>query len=326
MHSSPRTQPFLLVLATQNLCSRKEVRLDRFQLLLYGECISLHLAIFIAKPLFFVVNDYLFLGGSINAVFADMHDTASVVKALDESKATRVWFTTDWYSLKKPTREKEAQLGYNVIDAIKQRSNQVQHVVYNSGAKADDASVSKKIGEFWSKVDIENYMAKELRPLQITWSVLRPVTFLDNLDDPKNGNPLTKGSVKMLTKPEKALKYISCTDIGKGSAVLLFNPDLYAGQKIDAATCEYDGPGLAKALTEASGVESKYSVSVPKFVLYLFVHPLYRLVVWFESGGYDDTEMEPFRKMVPDYQDARAWFEAKGRWANGEEFPKKMVS
>merc|ERR1711862_557510 len=82
----------------------------------------------------------------------------------------------------------------------------------------------------------------ELPPLQITWSVLRPVAFLENFDDAKNGNPLTKGKLKMLVKPEASLKYISCTDIGKGCAALLLNPDLYAGQKIDAATCESPGP------------------------------------------------------------------------------------
>jgi len=258
-------------------------------------------------------------GNSINVVQADMHDSASIIKALDQSKATRVWFTTDWWSLKSPTRAKEAQLGYNVIDAIKQRSTQVKHVVYNSAAGCDSPG-SEKIGEFGSKADIEQYMAKELPPLRITWSVLRPVAFLDNTDDAKNGNPLTKGSVKMFTKPEATLKYISCTDIGKGSVALLLNPELYAGRKIDAATCKYDGPGLAEALTKASGVECTYSKSVPRLVLYLFAHAAYRLVLWFESGGYDDIQMESFRKIVPDYQDAQAWFKAKGQWADGELF------
>lgn len=258
--------------------------------------------------------------GAINVVQADMSDITSIIKALDESKATRVWFTTDWYSISKPTRAKEAQLGYNVIDAIKQRSNQVNHVVFNSGAEADN--VPLKMEEFWSKADIEVYMEKELTPLQITWSVLRPVAFMENLDDPKNGNPLKKGSVKMLTKPECSLKYISCTDIGKGSAALLLSPELYAGQKIDAATCEYNGPELAEALSEVSGVKCKYSISVPRIVLYLFVRPLHRLVMFFEGGGYDKTEIEPFRKIVPDYQDAQAWFAAKGQWADGEKFAK----
>lgn len=257
-------------------------------------------------------------GDAINVVQADMNDATSIVDAIDKSKATRVWFTTDWYSIDKPTRAKEAQLGYNVIDAIKQRSEQVQHVVFNSGAGCD--SITTKMEEFWSKNDIELYMAKELSPLKITWSVLRPVAFMENLDDLKNGNPLKKGSVKMLTKPECPVKWISCADIGKGSAALLLDPALYAGQKIDAATCEYDGPGLAQALTEASGVKCKYSVSVPRFILYLFVYPLYLLSTWIEGGGYDDVEIEPFRKIVPDYQDARAFFAAKGQWADGEKF------
>jgi len=257
-------------------------------------------------------------GGATKVVQADMSDTASIIKALDESKATRVWFTTDWYSISKPTRAKEAQLGYNVIDAVKQRSNQVQHVVFNSGAGVD--TVSKKMEEFWSKADIEVYMANELSPLQITWSVLRPVAFMENLDDEKNGNPLTKGSVKLFIKPAAPVKYISCTDIGKGSTALLMNPDLYAFQKIDAATGEYTGPELAQALTAASGIECKYSLSVPRFVMYLFVQPLYRLATWIEGGGYKYTDVEAFRKIVPDYQDAEAWFAAKGQWADGEKF------
>jgi uncharacterized protein YbjT (DUF2867 family) len=255
-------------------------------------------------------------GDSINVVKADMNDPESIIAAIDKSKATRVWFVTDWYSIKRPSRAKEAQLGYNVIDAIKKRSNQVKHVVYNSGADADRAP--KIIGEFWSKVDIENYMEQELASVQVSWSVLRPVAFLENLDDAKNGNPLTKGSVKMLTKKDCSVKYISAADIGKGSATLLMNPEEYAGKKVDAATCEYTGSELADILTKVSGVECKYSVSVPRFVLRFFVRNLYHMVTFFEKEAYDDTNIEDYRKMVPDYQDAEAWFISKGQWANGD--------
>ena len=90
-----------------------------------------------------------------------MGDINSIVGAIDESKATRVWFTTDWYSIKKVTRAKEARLGYNVIDAIKMRSNQVQHVVYNSGAYAGE--VPTKIPEMHSKVCRNNDKARKMR-------------------------------------------------------------------------------------------------------------------------------------------------------------------
>jgi len=257
-------------------------------------------------------------GGSIKVVKADLYDTESIVAAIDESKATKVWFVTDWYSIKKPTRGKEAQLGYNVIDAVKKRSDQVQHVVFNSGAYAD--RVPENMEEFWSKVDIELYMEKELAPVGVTWSVLRPVAFLENLDDAKNGNPLKKGHIKMLTKKNCSLKYISAADIGKGSAELLINPQKYAGKKVDAATCEHTGTELAEILTKVSGVQCKYSISVPRFVLWLFVRNLYHLASWFENEGYVDTDIGSFREMVPDYQDAEAWLTSKGQWANGEKF------
>merc|ERR1712107_863653 len=102
-------------------------------------------------------------------------------------------------------------------------------------------------------------MEQELASTSTTWSVLKPVAFLENLDDSKNGNPLTKGYVKMLTKPDCKLKYIGAADIGKGSVELLLNPEEYAGKKIDAVTCEYTGPQLAQILSDVSGTKCKYA-------------------------------------------------------------------
>merc|ERR1712232_188507 len=201
---------------------------------------------------------------------------------------------------------------------IKMRSNQVEHVVYNSGAYAGE--VPESIPEMHSKADIEVYMEKELGGTSTTWSVLKPVAFLENLDDEKNGNPLKKGSLKMLTKPKCSLKYIAAADIGKGSAELLMKPAIYSGKKVDAATCEYNGPELAEILSKVSGTPCKYSISVPRFVLWLFVKNLYHLVTWFEKDGYKKTDIEAFRQIVPDYLDAEAWFAAKGSWSSGEKF------
>merc|ERR1712154_498823 len=149
------------------------------------------------------------------------------------------------------------------------------------------------------------------------YSVLKPVAFLENLDDVKNGNPLKKGYLKMLTKPSCSLKYIAAADIGKGSAELLMKPEIYSGKKIDAATCEYTGPELAEILSQVSGTKCTYKVSVPRFVLWMFVKNLYHLVRWFESDGYEKPDIDAFRKMVPDYLDAADWFAARD-WSDGE--------
>ena len=42
---------------------------------------------------------------------------------------------------------------------------------------------------------------------------------------------------------------------------------------------------LAEALTKASGEPSKFSVGLPRFVLWLMSRDLYAMIVWFEKGG-----------------------------------------
>lgn len=94
-------------------------------------------------------------------------------------------------------------------------------------------------------------MAQELPPA-CRWAVIRPVCFLENLDDSRVNNPLTKGRVKFLTKPNIIVKFISIVDLGKGAATMLMDPDTFAGHKVDAAACANSGTQLAQILSEVS--------------------------------------------------------------------------
>ena len=46
---------------------------------------------------------------------------------------------------------------------------------------------------------------------------------------------------------------------------------------------------------------------------------LYHMVTWIETVG-GSASIEEFKKLVPDAQDAKAFFEKKVQWANGEKF------
>lgn len=92
-----------------------------------------------------------------------------------------------------------------------------------------------------------------------------------------------------------------------------------AGKKIDAAAAEHTGLELAEALSEVSGVACKYSMGVPRFAVWLLMNDLYHMTKWFESVGYSG-DIDEFKKIVPDAKDAKAWFKAKEKWANGEKF------
>lgn len=254
---------------------------------------------------------------------ADFNDPASILLAIEASQANRIWFNTDYFSIpwSKRTRATEAKLGSNVIDAIKEAkvsgSCAIQHVVFSSAGNADN--VPKKLPMFWSKADVEKYMASQLDALSVTWSVLRPVAFFDNFDDAATYNPLRKGVVKFLTYPDVKVKFIASEDIGKGCAILLTNPTEYSGKVIEAAGAEHSGTEIAKALSEVSGTACMYKVAVPRFVMWLLMGDVYHMTKWIEKVGYS-TDIEAFKKIVPDAQDAHAFFREKGQWANGEKF------
>jgi uncharacterized protein YbjT (DUF2867 family) len=270
------------------------------------------------------VKNLLELKGVNKVVKADNWDVESIVSAIQESGATRLWFTTDFWSIPffSRTRASEAKLGANVIDAIK-KAGTIQHVVYSSVGDADNEKVSPKVQHFWGKADVEKYMAKEFdSDSGITWSVIRPVVFFENADDKINFNPLKKGNLKMLFYEDIPVKYIACADIGKGAAVLLTEPSVYNGKIIEAASAIHTGVQLTQALSEASGTECNYSLTMPRFALSCFLGDLFHMVDFIETEGYS-ANIEDFKKIVPDAMDAKAFFVSKGKWADGEVFEDK---
>jgi uncharacterized protein YbjT (DUF2867 family) len=267
-------------------------------------------------------KNLLELEGVNKIVKADNSDVESIVSAIQESGATRLWFTTDFWSIPyfSRTRASEAKLGANVIDAIK-KAGTIQHVVYSSIGDADSEKVSTKVGPFCGKADIEKYMTKELDlDAGITWSVIRPVVAFDNVDNAAYRNPLKKGHAKMFFHADKPIKYISGADIGKGSAVLLTEASTYKGRIIEAASANITGVELAEALSEASGTECNYSMFMSRCALrFLVGGDMFHMVNFIETEGFS-ANIEDFKKIVPDVMDAKAFFLSKGKWADGEAF------
>ena len=95
-------------------------------------------------------------GDAVSKVLpADFADPESIKAAIKESQASRIWFTTDWYAISKPTREKEFLLGKSVIDAVlevNKEKQQVKHIVYSSVGNATTAH--ENVEHFRSKGEI----------------------------------------------------------------------------------------------------------------------------------------------------------------------------
>eukprot|EP00516_Mucochytrium_quahogii_P012172 CAMPEP_0203794104 /NCGR_PEP_ID=MMETSP0100_2-20121128/6286_1 /ASSEMBLY_ACC=CAM_ASM_000210 /TAXON_ID=96639 /ORGANISM=" , Strain NY0313808BC1" /LENGTH=327 /DNA_ID=CAMNT_0050698059 /DNA_START=473 /DNA_END=1453 /DNA_ORIENTATION=- len=247
----------------------------------------------------------------VTAVKFAFGDKASAINAIKVSNATSVFFVTDYFVAAKGKGEIEVEQGKILVDACKECN--IEHVVFSSVADCD--KVPENVEHFRTKWEVEKY----LKATRLSYSILRPTAFLENLHDPANWNPLTKGSVKGLWPHDLKLKMVSCHDIGKAAAAMIENPKAWQDKTLDCVSCCVTGDQLAVALSEASGVRSTYSVAVPRFAQYFFMNDLYNMVSYFENPGYS-SPLEPFRKAVPDAMGPKEFFTYLGKWGDGEKF------
>jgi hypothetical protein len=147
-------------------------------------------------------------------------------------------------------------------------------------------------------------------------SIIRPVAFFENLDDPANYNPLKKGQVKFLT--DCKVKFVSTYDVGKAVAHLVLFPFAFNRRIIDAVSWEGTLAELAQALERVSGIETRGKLSMPKWLRRLLLNDLHYMCVYFEKGYPESTaNVEIFRKMVPDAMTADEWFLFHEKYADG---------
>ena len=248
----------------------------------------------------------------VEVIKGDLNDRASLEAALRESGATLVFLVTDFWGSCGMKADVEIAHGKNMIDAVKNVSPET-FVLFSSVGDAD--KVPPELHHFRSKAVIEAHLEATLAH----WSVIRPVSFLDNMDDPVQG-PLKRGKCAGITEPGLRCKYVATSDIGKAAANVLAAPEKYEGRRIELATCEHTGFELAKALTDASGEPCEYVIGLPRGVAWLLVPDIYHMVLWFESTGYS-ADLEEGRALVGlGAHNARSWFAEKGQWGNGTKF------
>jgi uncharacterized protein YbjT (DUF2867 family) len=247
----------------------------------------------------------------VTAVQFAFGDTASMENAIKTSKATVVYFVTDFFVAAGGKPDVEIEHGKIIVDACKACG--VQHAIFSSVADCDVCP--EGVEHFKTKVEVEDY----LKASGLNYSILRPVAFFENLDDPSNYNPLKKGSVKALWPVNLHVKMVSCVDIGKAAKVVIDHPEQWKGKTLDCVSCNVTGDVIAQALSKASGVRCTYSMAVPKFVQKLFMKDLYYMVRFFEDQGYTSS-IEDFKKVVPDAMGPLEFFQYKGKWSNGEAF------
>ena len=140
--------------------------------------------------------------------------------------------------------EGEARHGKNFADAM--AAVRVPHVVYSSGAGADQAT---GLPVFESKLAVE----QRIQTLGLAATVLAPVYFMENAFNPWNVPLLQAGKLPVALPPQRPLQQIPVGDVAKFAALAIERPDDFIGRRIELASDELTGSQAAQRLSHVLG-------------------------------------------------------------------------
>ena len=195
--------------------------------------------------------------------------------------------------------------------------NGVQHFVYSSGDRGGPERSPQNptfVKNFAAKYAIEKHLEQraEKSPQKMTFTILRPVTFFENITPDIHG----KGFARMWEQLEdKKLQMISTKDIGWFAAQSFLRPEQHRNVALTLVGDELTQPEADAIFKEVTGRSMALALcpvaNAVKFVLKETVGDMFK---WFGQEGYGGNVKE-CRLANPQIQDFHAWIvENKGRF------------
>lgn len=239
----------------------------------------------------------LALKPNVSLLEGDFNDLNAVFK-----EAGNVWGV---YSVQVWGNE-EAQ-GKALVDAAV--ANGVEHFVYSSvdrGGPSKSDTDPTNVPHFATKYNIEKYLIEKAAasPQGMTWTILRPVGFYDNLTPDFMGKvfvAMWNGGIG-----NKKLQLVSTKDIGVVGATAFRNPKEYRNQSLSLAGDELTLDEAKAIFKEEMGKPMPTTFTVVGSVFSWAIGDLGKMWAWFSSNGYG-TDIAELKKKFPELQDFRTW-------------------
>jgi uncharacterized protein YbjT (DUF2867 family) len=170
----------------------------------------------------------------------------------------------------------QVQQGKNLATVASEEG--VEHFVF-SGVGSHDEETG--IPHF----DSADEIAQHVRDLDLSWTVLKPVFFFENLEAFAE-DIVEDGTLALPLAEGVGLQMVSNDDVGHAAAVAFENPDEFVGEAIDLAGDERTLEETAAVLSEVTGVDVE-AVHVPIEDAYdSFGEEFTVMCEWFNDVGY----------------------------------------
>lgn len=233
----------------------------------------------------------------VTIVKADLDDPASLVAAFAGAHGV-FGVTQPWradYRRADPARE--IAQGRHIADACV--ANGTRHLVLSTSIRLSGGPTG--VPHVDSKYTIEDDVMS--RP--VSWTILRPGTFMDNIGQPFFA--VRNGAIKGFVDGNARLPFVSCRDIGEAAATVLEQGERWTGKTVSLIGAFASCDELAVDLGQLRGKQYRYK-SAPAWLMRLFAPEFYKMRRSMERVGRPpyphqaaiDEALRETRALVPD--------------------------
>lgn len=198
--------------------------------------------------------------------------------------------------------QREVDQGLRLADAAMRAG--VGHFVYSS---VGSAHRDTGLDHFESKWLIENH----IRDIGLPHTILRPVFFMDNWENPFLRNGILAGTLAQPLDPEREFQQVAVDDIGGFVALAFQDPARWLGRALDLAGDARPIAEVAAAFGRVIGRPVRY-VQVPwEEYRAAAGEEYYKMYRWFQDVGYD-ADVAALRREYPPLTDLETYLRRSG--------------
>ncbi|KAH0333870.1 NAD(P)-binding protein, partial [Aureobasidium melanogenum] len=243
---------------------------------------------------------------AIKLVTGDLKDVPGVFDAAEAiHKPIHGVFSVQTFMGQGQSVETEEQQGKALVDEALKRG--VNHFVYTSLDRGGDKSLENptNVPHFISKHNIERHLVDKTKGTKMSYTILRPVGFMDNWVPGMMGKMFGAMWSSALSSNRK-LQLISVKDIGHFAAEAFRNPSRYHNRAISLAGDELTLKEADKVWKDAIGHGAPKTFSFMGAGLLWASKELGTMFRWFETDGYN-VDIAALKKEHPGLQTLGDW-------------------
>lgn len=163
------------------------------------------------------------------------------------------------------------------------------------------------IPHFVSKHRIEKYLVEKTKGSSMSWTILRPVFFMENLINNFMGKMITAAWWAALG-PDRKLQLVSIKDIGYFAAQAFINPAEYGNRGISLAGDDLGWAEMDKMFKEKTGHGVPTTFSIFGYLLLWAVKEIRVMFAFFRDTGYA-ADIPALKKMNPNLITLSKWLD-----------------